>query len=92
MYEKRFIDACLAGDAILDDIEDYIDFWHDNETGVELYEFLGMTSGEYAKWINAGEDTILCDIVESKNGNEVNMVGFDTSDKSAQTLTPLFCE
>ena len=69
MFEKSFIDACLAGDAILDDIENYIKYWHENELKLELNEFLGMTPYEYANWIKTGEDMLLRDIIEARNIN-----------------------
>jgi hypothetical protein len=48
-----FIDRCISGDAFLDEVDDYIDEWHDNSTSedVELYEYLGMTLLEYSLWI-----------------------------------------
>ena len=69
MFEKCFIDACLAGDAILDDVEDFIEYWHTHKTGVELSDFLGMTAYEYAIWLKTGEDIVLRDIIESRNIN-----------------------
>ena len=69
MFEKSFIDACLAGDSILDDIEDYISYWHENETNLALNEFLGMTSHEYGNWLKTGNDMVLRDIIEARNIN-----------------------
>jgi len=69
VFEKSFIDACLTGDALLDDIEDYIEYWHENESGLELNEFLGMTTYEYANWLKTGEDMVLRDIIEARNVN-----------------------
>ena len=69
MFEKSFIDACLTGDALLDDIEDYIEYWHENDSGLELNEFLGMTPHEYAEWIKTGEDMVLRDVIEARNVN-----------------------
>ena len=66
MFKKYFIDACLNGEAVLDDVEDYIEYWHTHKTDVELHEFLGMTSHEYANWLKDGEDTILHDIIETR--------------------------
>ena len=69
MFEKAFIDACLAGEALLDNIDDYIAYWHTHETGNELYAFLGMTPYEYAQWLRSGEDMVLRDILEARNEN-----------------------
>ena len=67
MFDKSFIDSCLTGDALLDDIEDYIEYWHENDSDLELNEFLGMTPDEYAEWIKTGEDMVLRDIIEARN-------------------------
>ena len=37
---SNFINECLTGDAFLDDIDDYIDNWHQDDGGLSLYDFL----------------------------------------------------
>ncbi len=66
MFEKTFVAACLAGEALLDSIDDYIEYWHTHETGSDLHEFLGMTPYEYAQWLKSGEDIVLRDILEAR--------------------------
>lgn len=46
-----FIEKCLNGDVLCDDIDDYIDIWHESDSEDELFEFLGMTREEYALWV-----------------------------------------
>lgn len=46
-----FVEACLAGDVDLDQIDDYVDLWHDGPSELELSDFLGMTWDEYARWV-----------------------------------------
>lgn len=48
---SNFIQQCIDGDALLEDIDDFIDAWHDGESGLGLAEYLGMTSSEYNAWI-----------------------------------------
>ena len=50
--ESNFVARCLAGDALVDDIDDYIDRWHDGEGSPDesLAEFLGFTDEEYKLW------------------------------------------
>ncbi len=67
MFEKNYIEACLAGEALLGYIHDYIEYWHTHETGTELYEFLGMTAYEYSQWLRFGRDIVLRDIMEAHN-------------------------
>lgn len=46
-----FIKDCLSGKAEYQDIDDYIDLWHEREGEEELYQFLGMTKDEYASFV-----------------------------------------
>lgn len=53
---ESFVHAVLAGHAFPEDIDDWIDNWHDapepaDGRGVELHTFLGMTWPEYALWV-----------------------------------------
>lgn len=47
------MELVLAGEALADEIDDYIDQWHDsadtNET--TLAQWLGMTEREYGLWV-----------------------------------------
>lgn len=62
MFERSFIDECLYGAAELDD---YVDFWHENDTGNTLREFLGMSPFEYAEWLKLG-DVVIQDILRCR--------------------------
>ncbi|HMS74138.1 hypothetical protein [Gordonia sp. (in: high G+C Gram-positive bacteria)] len=47
-----FVDACLAGRADREDIDDWVDRWHDGEgPDLSLYEFLGFTPHETRLWL-----------------------------------------
>ena len=48
-----FIDQCLRGAALPDQIDDYIEQWHEGQIGegIELRELLGMSKREYAIWM-----------------------------------------
>jgi len=61
-----FIEKCINGDASLDEIDDYIDEWHDSDlsNGIELHEYLGMTWKEYSIW--AIKPSFLAEIVNSR--------------------------
>jgi hypothetical protein len=49
--QEKFIDQCLKGEALADEIDDFVDVWHESEVGVPLHEFLGFTHDEYALWV-----------------------------------------
>lgn len=44
---SNFITDCINGDALTEDVYDYIDSWHEKKSELELHEFLGMTIKEY---------------------------------------------
>ncbi len=47
-----FIDLCLSGEVLEDEIDDFVDQWHDDESEScpELHEYLGMSWEEYSLW------------------------------------------
>lgn len=51
-----FLDACLRGLTHLDEVDDWIDRWHDREDpagdeDLALQEYLGLTEDEYSDWV-----------------------------------------
>ena len=50
MYNKSFIQACIDGEATVFEIENYIEYWHENNIDVSLREFLGFSEYEYIEW------------------------------------------
>ena len=46
-----FITKCLMGEALLEEIDDYVDSWHDGDSDLSMHEFLGMTHAEYSLWV-----------------------------------------
>lgn len=48
----NFIEQCLAGDVLLEEIDEYVGKWHDGEEGTdqELHQYLGMSWEEYSLW------------------------------------------
>lgn len=48
----NFIQKCLAGDVLSDEIDDFVEQWHEGVEGrdVELHQYLGMTWDEYTLW------------------------------------------
>jgi len=43
---STFVDTCLSGHALLGDVDDWIDQWHDSDTSLSLDSFLGFTADE----------------------------------------------
>jgi hypothetical protein len=48
---KTFIEQYLAGEAEADDIDDFIEEWHEGESAASLVEFLGLSEEEYWRWV-----------------------------------------
>lgn len=48
---SNFVERCLAGEALVEDIYSFIDAWHQADTHLTLPEFLGFTADEYAIWL-----------------------------------------
>ncbi|MFN5725162.1 MAG: hypothetical protein ACK48D_00175 [Pseudanabaena sp.] len=63
---SSFIEKCISGDASLDEIDDYIDEWHDSDSDInlELHEFLGMSWEEYSLW--AVKPSLLAEILNHR--------------------------
>lgn len=71
MSKLKFMEACLEGDALLEDIDDYIDEWHDSDSDEDLHDFLGMTFEEYSAWVE--NDSILKTIFYAREvGKSIN--------------------
>ena len=49
---ENFINLCAKGELLLDDIDDAIDDWHDSDSDLEIYDYLGMTQQEYRMWLH----------------------------------------
>jgi hypothetical protein len=41
----------MSDNKLDDKIEDLIERWHSQSTEMSLYEYLGMTWGEYVTWV-----------------------------------------
>jgi len=52
---ENFVEACLRGDALLEDVNDWVDRWHEGHGPLALPEHLGMTADEYSLWVEQPE-------------------------------------
>ncbi|MEN8422275.1 hypothetical protein ABFO63_01255 [Acinetobacter junii] len=60
---KTFIFDCINGDALIDDLDGYIDYWteHGEQLGCSLREYLGMSLKEYGYFLE--DEDYLADII-----------------------------
>jgi hypothetical protein len=47
-----FIDLCLKGNALIEEVDDFVERWHNGSAKASLRDFLGMSESEYSLWIN----------------------------------------
>lgn len=68
----NFVDLCLGGDVLGDEIDDFVESWHENDSTQELHEYLGMSWEEYSVW--ATKPSILPFILAArKNGTTFDL-------------------
>jgi hypothetical protein len=60
---KTFIFDCINGDALIDDLDGYIDYWteHGEQLDCSLREYLGMSLKEYGYFLE--DEDYLADII-----------------------------
>jgi hypothetical protein len=47
-----FLDLCLSGDVVMDEIDEFVEAWHtDDRINEPVHVFLGMSEEEYALWV-----------------------------------------
>ena len=74
---SNFINDVINADAILDEIDDYIEKWHDSDTDCSVFEYLGMTEEEIDKYINQIAFSGVQDFMEKykDKANEDQIIG-----------------
>ena len=50
--KKKFLELCVEGLEDPDNIDDYIDQWHNGRSNLDLYDFLGFDDEKaYGQWM-----------------------------------------
>lgn len=65
---SNFIQDCINGDALMSDIDNYIEDWHTGDSIIPLHEFLGMNSEEYSHFVQ--DESNLAKIIANRIENE----------------------
>jgi hypothetical protein len=67
-----FFELYCQGKAQADDIDDYVDRWHDGSDkhaqNTSLHDYLGLMRADYDRWVQA--PTSLADILAARGGPE----------------------
>lgn len=71
---SNFIQDCINGDALLSEIDNYIEKWHNSKSADEpLHTFLGMKKKEYALYLE--DDVYLASIITAhKEGVNIESI------------------
>ena len=48
---SNFMEMCLSGETLPDEVDDFVDRWHESDSDLSIHEFLGMTREEYLSWV-----------------------------------------
>ena len=52
---RTFLEMVLSGGAQPEDIDDFVDRWHEDSDSRTLSESLGMSDDEYALWVEKSD-------------------------------------
>ena len=62
---SSFMKMCLSGEALPDEIDDFVDRWHESDGDLSIHEFLGMTREEYLDWVK--DPDVLARILDARH-------------------------
>lgn len=64
MYSHKVVDLACNGQALLEDVNDVVEYWHTHESELSFPAFLGMTDEEYGRWLQS--EAALVEIINSR--------------------------
>lgn len=64
-YNKSFLNSLILGEVLVEEIDDYVEYWHTHNTKCSLPTFLGMSDSLYSKWATEG-NKVLIEFVEEE--------------------------
>jgi len=64
---QTFVERCLSGQVLANEVDDVIDAWHDGDDPRTLREFLGFNELEYTCWMK--DASCVYDILACRNEN-----------------------
>lgn len=64
---SNFMKLALAGEVLLEEIDDFVGRWHESDSSETLHDFLGMTFSEYQMWVD--DEDMLSQIVAARHDN-----------------------
>jgi hypothetical protein len=64
---RTFIQLYMNGEVLPEDIDEFVDAWHQDQDRKEIFEYLGMTKQEYSIWLH--DPDVLPHIVRARRDN-----------------------
>lgn len=64
----NFIQGCIRGEFLLEEVDDFIDEWHDGDSDQPLHKYLGMSKEEYSLFVE--DEVYLAIIVTAHKENK----------------------
>ena len=64
MSAESFIARCLQGELLTEEIDNWVEQWHQSDSELSLAEYIGMTEEEYNAWLQ--DDAILPYIIQAR--------------------------
>jgi DNA-binding transcriptional ArsR family regulator len=77
LKQQAFASLYAEGRVTADEIDDFVDMWHEGGTGMPLHDFLGLSREEYARWV-AEPDAL--ESALHKREHEVRLKAHDRGD------------
>lgn len=68
-----FLEQCFLGKINVNEVDNFIDCWHNNITDQSLNDFLGMTHEEYALWVE-NPDMLIHIVYARRNSISINKI------------------
>lgn len=91
MKQNNFIMDVLNGEALLDDMDAYVAFWHEGNVEQPLQVFLGFTDYEYDRWMKEGnfvaKDILYCRRNQIRLEDYVNDGGSEERSRQPKALS-----
>ena len=57
---KTFLSQLKSGDVEVNEIDDFIEYWHRNQDEISsLREYLGLSEEQFSKWVKEGNEILL---------------------------------
>jgi hypothetical protein len=84
---SNFINDCINGDALMLEIDDYIEKWHEMGISLDLHAFLGMSKKEYELFVQ--DESYLGLIISAhKESKQIEFIVRDKMAMAARSDNP----